>query len=125
MQLLPGKMSEGDRNFALNLTWVGFVGSWVLLAGKLFGFNHVVETIVGGVTAGSMIGLVFFQRQDEYAQRLYAVSGIWACAVVGLLLFATMVGLDQPYRDDRAFELIVVIVSFHTVFAFLRLWERN
>lgn len=125
MQLMPGKMSESDRSFALNMMWVGFVGSWALILGMFFGFYETIDTIAGGVTAGSMIGLVFFQRQDEYAQRLFAVSGMWACAVVGLLLFATLVDFDRPYRGDAAFDLIVITVTFHTVFAILRIRERS
>ncbi|AWW74714.1 hypothetical protein CD351_09795 [Erythrobacter sp. KY5] len=124
MRLMPGKMNETDRSVALNITWIGFLGALVLLCGKIFGFYESVETIAGGVTAGSMIGLLFFQRQDEYAQRLLAVAGLWTCAAVGLLLFVHVVDWEFFTRDGEL-GVIVVAATFHAVFAVLRIQERD
>ena len=121
MRLMPGKMNPSDRTFALNILWVGFAGAWLLLIAKFSGFYEDVETIAGGVTAGSMIGLVFFARQDEYAQRLFAVSGLRACAMAGVFLFLHIIDVGPSIIADPVFSLIAIAATFHTAFAFLRI----
>ena len=121
MTYKPRALSESDSSFALNVMWFGLAGSLLLLAAKVFGFFEAVDGIAGGVTAGSLTGLVFFGRQDEYAQRLIATASAWACAVVGLWLFLSVISFTDQYVTDHVLGLVIVATTFHVTFAIARL----
>lgn len=109
-----------DHGFALNAMWVGLAAAIWLLVGELFNSEINASPIVG-VVAGSLIGLVFIGRQDEYFQRLVATAASWTCAVVGLWLFASAIPMTARYVIDHELGLTIVAATFHLAFAIARI----
>jgi hypothetical protein len=112
--------SSDNHSFALNTMWVGFAGSLWLLASELLG-SGLAPSPIAGVVAGSLMALVFIGRQDEYFQRLVTKAAAWACAVVGLWLFASAVPRTDQHVTDHELGLAIVAVAFHVSFAISRL----
>lgn len=117
----PKAITSSDRSFALNMMWVGLGASLILLVGKVFGFFDHVESIAGGFAAGSMIGVVFAGRHDEYFQRLVAFASRWSSCVIGLWLFASIASITDELVTDHILGLIIVVATFHVALAAARL----
>ncbi len=64
---------------------------------------------------------MFIGRQDEYFQRLVTKAAAWACAVVGLWLFASTIPRADDYVTDHELGLAIVTATFHVSFATARL----
>jgi hypothetical protein len=116
----PAASNHDDRGFVLVIMWIGLAASLVFLAGKLLG-SDLFPGLPLGVTAGSLIGLLFVGRQDEYFQRLAAIAARWACAVVGFWLLASEISATEAYVSDRGLGLAIVAATFHVRFAIARL----
>ncbi|MBV7259951.1 hypothetical protein [Erythrobacter crassostreae] len=117
----PKAISTDDRSFALNMMWVGLAGSLLMLAGAVFGFLDAVDTLAGGFTAGTLIGLVFVGHHDEYFQRLFAFAARWACAAVGIWLFIAIGPITDEWISDPLIGLTAIAAIFHVAFAAARL----
>lgn len=117
----PNAITVDDRGFTMTMMWVGLGSSLLLLTGKIFGFYDHIEALAGGFTAGSLIGLAFIGRQDEYFQSLVYFAARWALSVTGLWLFASIVSFTRDYVDDTVFGLVAIAATFHLAFTWARL----
>ncbi|WP_108790795.1 hypothetical protein [Erythrobacter sp. Alg231-14] len=121
MVYTSNSITGDDRSFALNMMWVGLPGSITLLAGQLFGIYDFVIALIGGITSGTLIGLIFVGKHDEYFQRMVGKSASWACAAAGLWLFASIAPITEEYVTNHVVGLGLIAATFHSVLAICRI----
>lgn len=117
----PMAPTEDDRNFAMTMMWLGLATALLLLVAKLFGFFEPVRILAGGFAAGSLIGIVYTGRHDEYVQGIVHAASRWATAVAGLWLCAAIMPISKDSVADPVLVLVTIAATFHITFAIVRL----
>ena len=113
---------EHDRSFAYRAMWAGLPASLGLMASLHFEPLTILAPLFIGVTAGSLIGLVFAWSSDEYIRAQTAFAANWALAYAGLALFIEMTPSFEAAALDNRWTLTIMATIFHVALA-LRRWR--
>jgi hypothetical protein len=115
---------EHDRSFAYNAMWAGLPASLGLLATLHFGTIPILSPLCSGVTAGSLIALVFSWSHDEFARAQTAFAAHWALAFAGVILFLEVLPSLRDHAPDQRWTLAIMATIFHVALAWRRWRDR-
>jgi hypothetical protein len=115
---------EQDRSFAYTAMWAGLPASLILMASMKFGQVPILTSLASGVTAGSLIGLVFSWSNDEFVRAQIAFAANWALAFAGAILFLEVIPSFQNHTPDQRWTLAIMATIFHVALAWRRWRDR-
>ena len=113
-------LSENDRNFAVNSLWIGFADTLLVLATQWLPFLADLERIAVAIMAGSLIGLLFIGRHDEFVQRMVGRAAVHACVVAGLIAFTKVMPIAKYIEIGPILTLALISLGFHVSLAWMR-----